>query len=102
MKAPQAAPFPGDTIVETIGVASKEMPATLRRGVKYRVVSTQDCWLRYNAPAVVQEGMFLPAKVPDYFAFGMDDADGTDLKVNVIAAFDGTIYFTPLKLIPTE
>ena len=101
MRASQATPFPGESIVASIGAVSAQVSG-IARGVKYRVVSTQDCWFAYNQNAVVQEGMYLPAKVPDYFAFGMSDSEGTDLEVNVVSAFDGTIYFTPLKLVPTE
>lgn len=103
MKAPQAAQFPGESFVMAIGLTNAQVPAgAVTRGVKYRVVSTQDCWIRFNAPAVVLEGLYLPAKVVDYFTFGMSDIDGTDLTVNVIAASPGTIYFTPVKLVPTE
>jgi hypothetical protein len=58
--------------------------------------------MKYNQTAVVEEGLYLPAKVPDQFAFGMADTEGTNLKVNVVSAFAGTIYLTPLKLVPTE
>jgi hypothetical protein len=51
---------------------------------------------------VLGNDLFLPCKVPDYFAFGMSSSDGTDLKINVIAAFPGHIYFTPMRTVPTE
>lgn len=102
MRAHQAGEFPLPTIVHDMvaGVSAQVIGVT--RGVRYRLVSTQDCWFNYQSAATLQEGMFLPAKVPDYFAFGMADSQGTDLKINVIAAFNGKLYLTPLKTIPTE
>lgn len=102
MRAHQAGQFPLDTIVHTFVAGVSAPIAGVRRGVRYRLVSDQDCWMKYSEAAVLQEGLYLPAKVPDYFAFGMDDRDGTDLVVNVIAAFDGKLYLTPLRTVPTE
>ena len=102
MKASQAGQFPLDTIVMPIGVANAVAPVSIVRGVRYRVVATQDCWIAYNRPAVLGNDLFLPCKVPDYFAFGMAMSDGTDLKINVIAAFPGNLYFTPMRTVPTE
>lgn len=101
MKASQAGQFPLDTTTHALGVANSQVSG-IRRGVRYRVVSTQDCWIAYNKPAVAGEGLFLPCKAVDYFAFGMADSDGTDLTLNVIAAFPGNIYFTPMRTVPTE
>lgn len=103
MRASQAGQFPlsDATTAHTLGVVSSVVPG-IKRGIRYRVVSTQDCWLSYNQAAVVAQGLYLPAKMPDYFAFGMSDSEGTDLELNVIAAFAGTIYFTPIKVVPTE
>jgi hypothetical protein len=101
MKPSNAGQFPLDTITHAIGVASIPVPE-VTRGVRYRVVATQDCWIAYNQAAVVGKGLFLPCKQVDYFAFGMDSFDGTDLSINVIAAFPGNIYFTPMRTVPTE
>jgi hypothetical protein len=102
MRAHQAGQFPLPTIVHTL-VAGVSAPVVgITRGVRYRIVSTQDCWFDYGASAVLQEGLYFPAKVPDYFAFGMSDPQGTDLVINAIAAFDGKVYFTPLRTVPTE
>ena len=102
MRASQAGQFPLGTIAVQIGTANQVMPVTIQRGIRYRIVSTQDCWLAYNRPAVPEQDLLLPCKVPDYFAFGMVDTQGTDLKVNVIAMFPGYIYFTPMSTVPTE
>ncbi len=101
MRSHQAADFPLSTVVHAIGPVSSTVPGIVR-GVRYRVVSTQDCWIQYYEAAVMEQGLYLPAKTPDYFAFGMDDKEGTDMTINVIAAFNGKIYFTPMKIVPTE
>lgn len=101
MRASQAGQFPLISVVHPLAVVSAVVP-NVRRGVRYRVISTQDCWISYGEPAEHEKGLYLPAKVPDYFAFGMDDSQGTDLQINVIGAFPGTIYFTPMRTVPTE
>jgi hypothetical protein len=101
MRASNAGQFPLETVTQAIGVANVQLSG-IRRGVRYRVVSDQDCWIAYNRPAVVGQDLFLPAKMPDYFAFGMADSLGVDLTINVIAAFNGIIYLTPITTVPTE
>lgn len=102
MKSHQAGQFPGTTIVHALVAGVSSTVPGITRGIRYRIVSDQDCWFAYNSNAVLEQGLYLPAKTPDYFAFGMDDRDGTDLEIHVIAAFNGKVYFTPLKTVPTE
>jgi hypothetical protein len=101
MKASTSGQFPLDTVTHAIGTVSSVV-SEVRRGVRYRVVATQDCWIAYNKTAVVGQDLFLPCKAVDYFAFGMEMDDGTNIAINVVSAFPGSIYFTPIRTVPTE
>jgi hypothetical protein len=81
----------------TLGAASAAITrGVIKRGTTYRVTSTVDCWLQYEAAAVVGEGMYLPAKTPAFFCFGSRDPQGTDVQINHIAGGAGTINFVPI------
>jgi hypothetical protein len=102
MSNPRAAMFPGETVVGTLVANTNLVMSGIIRGVRYRVIATQDIWIRYNDTSVVLTGMYMPAKTPEYFTFGMADSQGTNLTLNIIAAQNGTVYFTPVKTVPTE
>jgi hypothetical protein len=81
----------------TLGAASAAITrGVIKRGTTYRVTSTVDCWLQYEAAAVVGEGMYIPAKTPSFFCFGSRDPQGTDVLINHIAGGAGTINFVPI------
>jgi hypothetical protein len=118
MRASQAAPFPGgNTIVVPIGPAAITIPrGTIHRGVKYRVVSTQDCWFTVDGPDPVlpdplvvvaiteQWSVYMPAKQAEEFVFGFMDPspDAHEPTLRVIASFPGTMYFTPIRILPAQ
>ena len=91
-----------NTVVATLsaGTVSTSRGA-IKRGVMYRVTPTIDCWLRIEAPATVNTGVYLPAKVTSFFCFGAQtDTSATTSDVGILlsiaASGAGFIHFTPI------
>lgn len=85
-----------DATVSANPNAGNAQITSLKRGIKYRVVADGDCFININGGAGAGVGLYLPAKVIDYIAVGMGDSQGTDPVVNVYAAGNVKIYFTPV------
>jgi hypothetical protein len=68
----------------------------VKPGWNYRVVSTVDCWLAYETPAIIGTGIFIPANKPTYMTFGGADSQGTAIEINAIAGGAGTLNLVPI------
>ena len=73
----------------------------LKLGMTYRVVSTVDCWINWEQPAVIGEGMYIPANKPTYICFGAADTQGTAVELNSIAAGAGLLNLVPMMRVVT-
>ena len=121
MRASQSAPLPGKSIIVPLvpNVVKVVTKGLIIRGRKYRVVSTQDVWLTVDSQnpvlpdplvitdTVVDLGVFLPAKTPEDFTFASvltDNEQENDYQpiIKLISAFPAMVFFTPVRMVPTE
>jgi hypothetical protein len=95
-------PVMQDAVNFTLGVASGAITrGNVKPGWTYRVVSTVDCWISYETPAIIGTGMYLPANKPTYLTFGGADSQGTAIELNAIAGGAGTLNLVPIMRVVT-
>jgi hypothetical protein len=88
------------TVSRTTTAASASV--TLVAGVRYRVIASNNCWLRVGTAAVAAApSMPIVADQPEEMMFaGFGDA--APVVHAIRSAADGVIYFTPIDEVPAR
>ena len=95
-------PLMQDAVNVTLGAANVVVTrGTVKPGWTYRVVSTVDCWIAYETPAILATGIYMPANKPTYMTFGGADSQGTAIELNAIAGGAGTLNLVPIMRVVT-